>query len=241
MDRLKGKVAVITGGSRGIGRCIAETFLRHGAEHVYSVDMAAGDYYIDRLTHIALSVTDRAGITALCERVRAEFGRLDILVNNAGITRDALLAKMDESAWDQVIDVNLKGVFNMTQGLLPLMAEQAKGAIVNISSLVGEYGNIGQTNYAAAKAGLIGMTYTWAKEFNRKGGAIRVNAIAPGYIETEMVLSVPEKILDPLRQKTPLGRLGKPQEVADAALFLAGDESTYVNGHVLAVNGGLRI
>jgi len=241
MDRLKGKIAAITGGSRGIGRCIVETFLRHGAEHVYSIDMAEGDYHLDRLTHIALSVTDRAGIIALRERVQAEFGRLDILINNAGITRDALLAKMDESAWDQVIDVNLKGVFNMTQGLLPLMAEQAKGSVVNISSLVGEYGNIGQTNYAAAKAGLIGMTYTWAKEFNRKGGAIRVNAIAPGYIETEMVLSVPEKILDPLRQKTPLGRLGKPQEIADAALFLAGDESTYVNGHVLAVNGGLRI
>jgi 3-oxoacyl-[acyl-carrier protein] reductase len=241
MDRLKDKIAVVTGGSRGIGRCIVETFLRHGTEHVYSVDMAEGDCDFDRLTHIALSVTDRDGIAELCERIRAEFGRLDILINNAGITRDALLVKMEESAWDQVIDVNLKGVFNVTQGLLPLMAEQAKGSIINIASVVGEYGNIGQTNYAASKAGVIGMTYTWAKEFNRKGGAVRVNAIAPGYVETEMVLSVPEKILEPLRQKTPLGRLGKPQEVADAALFLASDESSYVNGHVLAVNGGLRL
>jgi 3-oxoacyl-[acyl-carrier protein] reductase len=241
MNRLQGKVAVVTGGSRGIGRCIVETFLRHGAEHVYSVDMTEGDYAMDRLTHLALSVTDRAGIDALCGRIKAERGRLDILINNAGITRDALLAKMEESAWDQVIDVNLKGVFNMTQGLLPLMTERSQGSVVNISSVVGEYGNIGQSNYAASKAGMIGMTYTWAKEFNRKGGAIRVNAIAPGYVETEMVLSVPEKILDPLRQKTPLGRLGKPQEIADAALFLASDESTYVNGHVLAVNGGLRL
>jgi 3-oxoacyl-[acyl-carrier protein] reductase len=241
MDRLKGKVAVITGGSRGIGRCIVETFLKHGAECVYSVDMAAGDYDLDRLTHVALNVTDRAGIAALRERIKTGFGRLDILINNAGITRDALFVKMDESAWDQVIDVNLKGVFNVTQGLLPLMAEQANGSIINISSVVGEYGNIGQTNYAAAKAGVIGMTYTWAKEFNRKGGAIRVNAIAPGYIETEMVLAVPEKILDPLRQKTPLGRLGKPREIADAALFLASDESSYINGHVLDVNGGLRL
>jgi len=167
--------------------------------------------------------------------------KIDVLVNNAGITRDALIQKMTEDMWDTVIDVNLKGVFNLTQAVAPIMMENGKGSIVSISSVVGVYGNVGQTNYAATKAGVIGMTYTWAKEFTRKGAAVRSNAIAPGYVETEMMATVPDKVLQPIREKTPLGRLGKPQEIANAVLFLASDESSYINGHVLEVTGGLRL
>ena len=241
MERLKGKVAVVTGAARGIGRNIVETFLAEGARMVYALDITPGEYTHPHLAHVALNVTDRSAVAAFAQRAQNEVGQIDVLVNNAGVTKDKLLAKMTEEDWDFVLDVNLKGVFNLTQAVSNMMIAQGSGSIVNISSVVGEYGNVGQTNYAATKAGLIGMTYTWAKEFTRKGAAVRTNAVAPGYIETEMVLSVPDKILDTLRQKTPMGRLGKPQEVANAVLFLASDESSYVNGHVLAVNGGLRL
>lgn len=241
MGRLDGKVAVVTGGAKGIGKTIVETFVANGAEMVYSLDLGLGDYENDHVRQVELNVTKRDEIAAFVERVKGEFGRIDILVNNAGVTKDSILGKMEESAWDFVIDINLKGVFNMTQPISAIMMENGSGSIINISSVVGEYGNVGQTNYAATKAGVIGMTYTWAKEFTRKGAAVRTNAVAPGYVETEMVLSVPEKILDGLRQKTPMGRLGKPQEIANAVLFLASDEASYVNGHVLAVNGGLRL
>ncbi|MGJ7911684.1 3-oxoacyl-ACP reductase FabG [Neobacillus sp. LXY-1] len=241
MNRMDGKIAIVTGGARGIGRAVCETFSREGVKMVFAVDMAAGDYSADNITHIELNVTNREQISAFIERVKNEYGKIDVLINNAGITRDALLQKMDESMWDAVIDVNLKGVYNLTQAIAPIMMEKGKGSIVNIASVVGEYGNIGQTNYAATKAGVIGMTYTWAKEFTRKGAAVRTNAIAPGYVMTEMMATVPDKVLDPIRQKTPLGRLGEPQEIANAILFLASDESSYVNGHVLSVNGGLRL
>ena len=240
MARLDQKIAIVTGGARGIGRCIVETFVREGAM-VYSFDMAAGEYEHPNVKHISVSVTDYAALEKAVEQVKAEQGRVDILVNNAGVTKDALVQKMDESMWDFVIDVNLKGTFLLTKLVAPIMMEAGRGSIVNVSSIVGEYGNIGQTNYAATKAGVIGMTKTWAKEFTRKGAAVRTNAVAPGYIETEMVLTVPEKILDSLRAKNPMGRLGKPQEIADAALFLASDEASFVNGHVLSVNGGMTL
>ncbi|MGB9858936.1 MAG: SDR family oxidoreductase, partial [Moorellaceae bacterium] len=157
----------------------------------------------------------------------------------AGITADALLVKMTEDQWDKVIAVNLKGVFNCTQAVAPIMIEQGSGVILNASSVVGVYGNIGQTNYAATKAGVIGMTKSWAKELGRKG--IRVNAVAPGFILTDMTAKVPENILEMMKSKTPLGRLGVPADVAAAYLFLASDEAAYINGQVLGVDGGLMI
>ncbi|WP_054950964.1 3-oxoacyl-ACP reductase FabG [Numidum massiliense] len=241
MKRLVEQVVVVTGGARGLGKEMCELFSHEGAKVVYAVDVTPGDYAAKNICHVALSVTERREIADFVQQVREQYGRIDVLINNAGVTRDALLQKMDDDAWDTVIDVNLKGVYNMTKEIASLMMANGKGAIVNISSIVGLYGNVGQTNYAATKAGIIGMTYTWAKEFTRKGAAVRTNAIAPGYIETEMVKTVPEKILQPLRDKTPLKRLGQPREIANAALFLASDEASFVNGHVLSVNGGLTL
>ncbi|MGA9225837.1 MAG: beta-ketoacyl-ACP reductase [Mesobacillus sp.] len=241
MNRMEGKIAFVTGGARGIGRQIVETFAHEGAKLVYSLDMGIGEYDLPNVRHVELNVTNRDQVAKFVEEVKNEFGTIDVLVNNAGITRDALIQKMTEDMWDAVIDVNLKGVFNLTQAVAPVMMDNGKGSIVSISSVVGVYGNVGQTNYAATKAGVIGMTYTWAKEFTRKGAAVRSNAIAPGYVETEMMATVPDKVLQPIREKTPLGRLGKPQEIANAVLFLASDESSYVNGHVLEVTGGLRL
>lgn len=241
MKRMEGKVAIVTGGARGIGKQIVDTFVKEGAKKVISVDMAMGQSESECVKDVVLNVTDRESISRFVEEVKNEFGQVDVLVNNAGITRDALVNKLEEDDWNLVIDVNLKGVFNLTQAIVPMMLEKGKGSIVNISSVVGVYGNIGQTNYAATKAGVIGMSYTWAKEFTRKGAAIRTNVIAPGYIQTEMMETVPEKVLQPIRQKTPLQRLGTPQEIANAVLFLASDESSFVNGHVLEVTGGLRL
>ncbi|WHX39919.1 beta-ketoacyl-ACP reductase [Mesobacillus sp. AQ2] len=241
MNRMEGKVAIVTGGARGIGRQIVETLAQEGAAIVYSLDMGVGEYQLPNVRHVQLNVTNRDQVAKFVEDVKTEFEKIDVLVNNAGITRDALIQKMTEDMWDAVIDVNLKGVFNLTQAVAPIMMENGKGSIVSISSVVGVYGNVGQTNYAATKAGVIGMTYTWAKEFTRKGAAVRSNAIAPAYVETEMMATVPDKVLQPIREKTPLGRLGQPQEIANAVLFLASDESSYVNGHVLEVTGGLRL
>lgn len=151
-----------------------------------------------------------------------------------------MIQKMTEDMWDAVIDINLKGVFNLTQLIGPMMMAQNKGSIINIASVVGEYGNVGQTNYAATKAGIIGMTKTWAKEFARKGAAVRVNSVAPGYVNTDMMKTVPDKVLDPIRQ-TMLGRLGEPEEIAAAVLFLGSDEASFITGHNLSVNGGLRL
>lgn len=170
-----------------------------------------------------------------------KYGRVDILVNNAGITRDAMTRNMSDEQWDIVIDVDLKGLFNLTRYIGPQMEANGCGAIVNISSVIGEYGNIGQANYAAAKAGVIGLTKTWAKEFSRKGAAVRVNCITPGYAMTEILQTVPKNLLDEFAAATMLKRLGQPEEIASAALFLVSDESSYITGHTLSVNGGLRL
>lgn len=239
--RMKGKVCVVTGGSQGIGRAICETFAREGAKMVIAADRNQVDFAEENIRGVALDVTDRSAIESFVSEVTSSYGSIDVLVNNAGITKDALVQKMTEDMWDAVIAVNLKGVFNMTQFIAPVMLEQSRGSIINISSVVGEYGNIGQTNYAATKAGVIGLMKTWAKEFSRKGAPIRVNSIAPGYVNTEMMKTVPDKVLDPIRKQTMLGRLGEPQEIANAALFLASDESSYITGHNLSVNGGLRL
>ncbi|MDH8676695.1 beta-ketoacyl-ACP reductase [Fusibacter bizertensis] len=240
MKRLEGKVAVVTGGAQGIGQCISETFAREGAK-VIAVDMSDLSYTCENVEGYKLNVTKRSDIEQFIAETVKKYGHIDILVNNAGITRDALVNKMTEEMWDLVIDVNLKGVFNLTQAVAPVMLEQKTGSIINIASVVGEYGNVGQSNYAATKAGVIALAKTWAKEFSRKGEAIRVNSVAPGYVNTEMMKTVPDKVLDPIRAKTMLGRLGEPQEIANAVLFLASDEASFITGHNLSVNGGLRL
>lgn len=238
--RLEGKVAIVTGGAQGIGQSICETLAKEGAK-VVAVDMSDLKYSCEGVKGYIVNVTKRPEVEQFVQNIVSEYGHIDILVNNAGITRDALIQKMTEDMWDAVIDVNLKGVFNITQYVAPHMIEQKKGSIVNIASVVGEYGNVGQSNYAATKAGVIALAKTWAKEFSRKGEAVRVNSIAPGYVNTEMMKTVPDKVLDPIKAKTMLGRLGEPQEIANAVLFLASDESSFITGHNLSVNGGLRL
>ena len=238
--RLQDKVAVITGGSRGLGYAMATRFAEEGAT-VYVADINEVHIDNERIHFVHMNVASHDDVTAAIQKVIAEQGHIDVLVNNAGIIQDALVNKMTDEQWDNVLDVNLKGAFYVTREVIPYMYKQGNGSIINISSIVGEYGNIGQTNYAATKAGLIGLTYTWAKEFTRKGAEIRTNAIAPGYADTEMIQSVPEKILNHIIDSNPMHRLAKPEEIANAALFLASDESSYVNGHVLAVNGGARL
>ena len=215
-------------------------FAREGAA-VAAVDLGEMTYQEEGVAYYPLNVTDTEGCRRFYEEILARYGRIDILVNNAGITRDAMTAKMTDEMWDAVLAVNLKGVFNLTRHIGPHMAEQGGGAILNISSVVGEYGNIGQANYAAAKAGLIGLTKTWAKEFARKGAAVRVNCIAPGYTMTDMLKTVPQALLDKFAAMTMLGRLGQPEEIAKAALFLVSDDASYVTGQVLSVNGGMRL
>lgn len=240
MLRLENKIALVTGASQGIGKCIAESFVREGATVIAIDRVVLADEYPNMHSY-QVDVLDREGLKKVFDEVIQRFGKIDILVNNAGIIRDALIQKMTEEMWDLVIDVNLKGVFNLTQLVGPHMAELGEGSIINIASVVGEYGNIGQTNYSATKAGVIGMTKTWAKEFARKGANVRVNSVAPGYINTEMMKSVPEKVLDKLKASTMLGRLGEPSEIASACVFLASQESSYITGHNLSVNGGMRL
>lgn len=247
--RLKDKVAIITGSSKGIGFTTALTFAREGAKVVVcGSSQENADKAVKELLAVfpdaqaigfKANVTDRAEMDALVAAVKEKWGRVDILVNNAGITSDAMLRKMTEEQFDKVIDVNLKGVFNCTKAVLETMLEQGSGSIVNCSSVVGIYGNVGQTNYAAAKWGVIGMTKSWAKELGRKG--IRVNAVAPGYTHTSMMDTVPENILKALAEKTPLQRLGKPEDIANAYLYLASDEAAFVTGTTLCVDGGLVI
>ncbi len=245
--RLKDKVAVITGSTKGIGMETAKTFAREGAkvvicgtrenaikevvEEIKSMGAEAIGFKVD--------VSKRAQVDEMVAGVKAAWGRIDILVNNAGITADAMLRKMTEDQFDSVININLKGVYNCAQSVLDMMLEQGGGVILNTTSVVGLYGNVGQTNYAAAKWGVIGMTKTWAKELGRKG--IRVNAVAPGFIMTPMTEAVPEKVLDMMKEKAPLQRLGKPEDIANAFLFLASDEASFVTGTVLSVDGGLVI
>ncbi len=238
--RVKDKVAIVTGGAQGIGKSIAFRLAEEGAK-VVCLDLSPLPYVQENIVGVEGNVLDRSFLESFVAETIQTYGSIDILVNNAGITRDALINKMTEDMWDLVIDINLKGVFNLTQLVGPQMMAQGSGSIVNIASVVGEYGNVGQTNYAATKAGVIGMAKTWAKEFARKGAAVRVNALAPGYVNTDMMKTVPDKVLDPIKAKTMLGRLGEPEEIANAVLFLASDEASFVTGHTLSVNGGLRL
>lgn len=243
--RLKDKVALITGGANGIGKETAFTFAREGAKVVIAdFSDAAGEEVVAQLKQqgaealfVKVDVSNRDSVDAMAEEAIAEFGRIDVLINNAGITQDAMLTKMTADQWQKVIDVNLSGVFHCTQAVVPHMVSQGRGKVINTSSVVGVRGNIGQTNYAATKAGVIGMTKTWAKELGRKG--INVNAVAPGFIETGMVAKIPEKVIQQIVDKVPLQRLGQPSDIANAYLFLASDESNYVSGTVLEVDGAV--
>lgn len=244
---LKDKVAVITGGANGIGRETAILFGRNGAKVVVAdFDEPKGmavQQELERLdvesAFVRTDVTRPDDVQAMVDTARGQFGTVDVLINNAGIVRDSFLVKMNPSQWEEVISVNLTGVFYCSRAVAEIMVNQGSGIILNAASVVGLYGNIGQTNYAAAKAGVIGMTRTWAKELGPKG--IRVNAVAPGFILTDMTRQVPEKVLDSMRQRTPLRRLGRPEDVANAYLFLASDEAAFINGAVLSVDGGLMI
>jgi len=245
VSRLKEKVCIITGASAGLGRAAAEKFAKEGAVlSLWDRDAKRGQQLVDELTEIGMiaefrevDVADTASVDAATAATLDRFTRIDVLVNNAGITRDATLLKMEDDAFDQVVDVNLKGVFHCGRAVGRVMVEAGRGAIVNTASVVALYGNFGQTNYVATKAGVIGMTKVWARELGRKG--VRVNAVAPGFIATEMVEAMPEKVKAMMAERAPLGRIGKPSEIADAYCFLASDEASFVNGTVLSVDGGL--
>jgi len=245
--RLQNQVAIITGGANGIGYAAVERFAQEGAQVILAdYDEVTGSEAAKQLkeqgydvTFIHVNVANQESVQQLIYQTVKIYGGIDILVNNAGITRDAMLAKMDASDFQFVLDVNVNGVFYCTQSVLPHLIEKGKGKIINTSSVSGVYGNVGQTNYAASKAAVIGMTKSWAKELGRKG--INVNAVAPGFTRTSMVDKVPEKVIQQLTSTISLQRLGVPKDIANAYLFLASSESDYVHGHVLHVDGGIMM
>lgn len=245
MKRLENKVAVITGGAQGIGKATVKRFAEEDAaviiwdvnEEKANTTITEFKMLSDKIEFQKVDVTNLDSVTAAVAKIVEKHNKIDILINNAGITRDASLLKMTAEQWKQVVDVNLTGVFNCTKAVATVMVENKSGKIVNTSSVVGLYGNFGQTNYVATKSGIIGMTKVWARELGRKG--INVNAVAPGFIATEMVETVPEKVIEMLKEKTPLGKLGDPEDIANAYLFLVSDEAKYINGTVLSVDGGL--
>ncbi len=248
--RLDKKICIITGAAQGIGLATAMKFSQEGAT-VIVCDMNAGAIAeaVAECRRVAangnvtdgmvLDVTDREQVDAIVAKVKAAHGRIDVLVNNAGITQDARLAKMTLAQFDAVIDVNLRGVFHCAQAVADTMIAQGAGVILNASSVVGIYGNYGQTNYAASKFGVIGFTKTWSRELGPKG--VRVNAVAPGFIDTPILQTIPHKLLDQMRDQVPLKRLGRPQEIANVYAFLASDEASYVNGAVIEVSGGMTV
>lgn len=247
MSRLANKVAIITGGAKGIGKATAIKFAQEGAQiAIWDLLEAEGKATQQELENLGakarfylVNTTQKEAVMSAAAQVNADFGRIDVLINNAGITRDATLSKMSEEQWDSVIAVNLKGVFLCTQAVSPFMVANNYGRIINASSVVGIYGNFGQSNYVATKAGLIGMTKTWARELGRKG--ITVNAVAPGFIATEMIDTIPEKVITMVKERTPLGRMGDPQDIANAYAFLASDEAGFISGHCLSVDGAISL
>ena len=245
--RLKDKVCIITGSANGIGLAAARKFAAEGAVTIVcdlkGEQVAAAVAGIEaeggRAAGYVVNVADRATVDAMVADVKARHGRIDVLVNNAGITRDARLVKMTEVQWDAVIDVNLKGVFHCTQAVAETMLAQGAGSIVNTSSVTGVYGNFGQSNYAAAKAGLIGLTKTWARELGPRG--VRVNTVVPGSVATHILDTVPPEILARIKEGCWLRRIGRPEELANVYAFLASDEASYVNGATIEVSGGVSL
>jgi 3-oxoacyl-[acyl-carrier protein] reductase len=245
--RLQGKIAIITGGAQGIGFTTAERFGKEGATVVlWDVNTEKGCAAVERLQNAGckadfflVNVADAMSVSQTAKDVFDKYGKIDILVNNAGITRDATLMKMTPDQWKQVIDINLTGVFNCAQAVAPYMAEGGFGRILNASSVVGLHGNYGQSNYVAAKSALIGVTKVWAKELGRKG--ITVNAVAPGFIATDMIKTIPEKVVTMMTERTPLARVGSPEDIANAYLFLASEEASFITGTTLSVDGGLVV
>ena len=239
-EELKGAVVLITGGTRGIGRAIAESFRNAGAvvyitgtnrERTESVAKELG------VNGVKMDVSDREEVKNVVNEIVEKEGRIDVLVNNAGITRDTLFVRMKDEDWDAVINTNLNGVYNVTRAVVPVMVKKRKGVIINISSVVGFTGNVGQVNYSATKSALVGFTKSLAKELGSRN--IRVVAVAPGYITTDMTKAIPEKIKEELIKSIPLRREGEPREIANVCLFLASNMASYITGTTIHVNGGL--
>lgn len=241
MKRLEGKVCIVTGGSQGIGRAIVELFAAEGAKIVYSLDLKQADFSAPQVVSKILNTTDRETTQKIVDEVKEKYGKIDVIVNNAGVTRDSLVAKMTEEQWNTVIDINLKGPFYMVQAAANYLMEQETASIITLSSVVGLYGNVGQTNYAATKAGVVAMSKTWTKELSRRGANIRANAIAPGFINTAILQTMPTQVIEGMKSKVLFKKLGEVSDVANLALFLASDESRYITGQVLEVSGGLTL
>ncbi len=235
--RLKNKICIVTGAAQGIGAATCTRFADEGAV-VIACDRRTEGINEAYEWH-AVDVTDRVSVDMMVAAVLERHGRIDVLVNNAGITKDARLVKMTLAQFDAVIDVNLRGVFHCAKAVAPSMIERGSGVILNASSVVGIYGNFGQTNYAAAKFGVIGFTKTWSRELGPKG--VRVNAVAPGFVATPILGTIPDKVLAHMREQVPLGRLGKPEEIASVYAFLASDDASYINGAVIEVSGGMTV
>lgn len=234
------KIAIVTGGTSGIGLATSKLLAKRGAI-VYACARHEHSFEEDNIFYHRLDVTDPQSCRTLFDDIINEHGKIDILIANAGITDDALTARMSDVQLDSVIDVNLKGVFNIVQCVGPFMEKQGWGSIVAVSSVVGEQGNIGQANYAATKGAVISMVKSWAKEFTRKGANVRVNAVAPGYTKTKMMETVPQNLLDKFASQTMLKRLGEPEEIAEVLCFLASDRASYITGTTISANGGMRL
>ena len=244
MNLLENKVCIVTGGGRGIGQSTAEKFIGESATVIIAdFDEATGtataEYLGDQCSFVKTDVSQSESVQSLIKRVKADHGSIDVIVNNAGILQDQTLEKMNEKEFDKVIQVNMRGVYLCTKYAAEVMREQGSGVILNASSVVARFGNFGQTNYVAAKAGLEGMTKVWARELGKHG--IRVNAVAPGFIKTDMIAGMPEKIIKMMEAKVPLKRWGKSEDVADLYCFLASDEASYISGVILPVDGGVVV